>query len=473
MSNASASPPPTLFCLHFLGGSAREWEDTKRYLDPHLICIPLDLPGFGDAAHIARTSVDEMADYVVDRIAERGQSRWWIAGHSMGAKIALVIARRAEDGDPKLAGLDGLVLLAGSPPSPEPMSDDKRRDMIAWISADEKTRTLKAGAFIDQNTGAPLNEAARTAAIDDVLRADPKAWTAWLQEGSREDWRRRIGILRTPALVLSGSKDADLGPAAQICLMLPHLANARHVVIEGGSHLLPIECPKAVADLICEMRTLPIAVASDPACVLDSYASLIASHRVNSRLRTALAARASAGSAPYRPRVLDAVEFSILRALIDRVLPQSSDACIDIGVRIEARLSDGSGDGWRFADLPSDGEAYAAALRTLDAAARATHGIGFTALPNETKEALITAVAAGELPTVAGALDGWQMMKWFEDLRSDAVRIYLAHPAALARLGFSGIGAGGDDVADMPGFSEFRIDSREPWEPIPEVEAGR
>ena len=56
------------------------------------------------------------------------------------------------------------------------------------------------------------------------------------------------------------------------------------------------------------------------------------------------------------------------------------------------------------------------------------------------------------------------MSLWFEDLRSDAVRIYLAHPASLARIGFGGIGAGGDDTDRMPGFVRVGIGDPEPWE---------
>jgi pimeloyl-ACP methyl ester carboxylesterase len=473
MPNAPASPPPTLFCLHFLGGSAREWEDVVRHLGSHMRGAPLDLPGFGNAAGIPYLSVEGMADYITDRIAAMAPPRWLIAGHSMGAKVALAIARRAEDGDFKLKGFEGLVLLAGSPPSPEPMSDDKRRDMMAWISADEDTRVREAGKFIDQNIGAPLSPSAKAEAVADVLRANAHAWAAWLETGSREDWCQRIGVLQSPALVLSGSEDADLGFAAQACLMLPHLANARHAMIEGAGHLLPIECPKIVADFICEMLALPVEEASDGGRIAEPYGALIASHRVNSRLRAALHARAASVGRAYRPSVLDAVELSILRALIARILPQEADSRLDIGARIDARLADGAGDGWRFAELPPDAEAYAAALRTVDAAARAAHDVGFVALADETKDALIAALTASQLPTTEGLLDGSQMAKWFEDLRSDAVRIYLAHPAALARIGFSGIGVGGDDVSDLPGFSELRIGACEPWEPVAEMEIVR
>ncbi|MDO9426509.1 MAG: alpha/beta hydrolase [Methylobacterium sp.] len=465
MSHTSSAPPPTLVCLHFLGGSAREWERMARHLGAAATCVPLDLPGFGDAADVPSTSVAAMADHIAGRIAALAPAHLWIAGHSMGAKVALALARRAEDGDPALAGFGGLILLAGSPPSPEPMSDDKRREMMAWISADADTRRIEAGDFIDQNTGVPLGEPDRSNAVADVLRAEPRAWTAWLEAGSREDWRRRIGVLRCPALVLSGSEDADLGAAAQVCLMLPHLADARHIVLDGAGHLLPLERPEAVADLVRNAMAKLKGPVPVPVPVPEAYEALIASPRVNGRLRAALETRANPDDPAYCPKALDAVELALLRAVIDRVLPQSGEPRIDIGARIEARLASGTGDGWRFAELPPDPEAYAAALRTLDLAASAAHAVGFLALRAPVQDALLKAVAEGELPTADGDLDGPQMKLWFEDLRGDVVRTYLAHPAALARLGFSGIGAGGDTIDHLPGFSELGIDAREPWEP--------
>ncbi len=81
---------------------------------------------------------------------------------------------------------------------------------------------------------------------------DRDAWVAWLDRGSREDWAGRVGVLRTPALILAGSKDAALGPDAQRRHMAPHFAHHRIEVLEGAGHLLPLERPAEVARLIAE-----------------------------------------------------------------------------------------------------------------------------------------------------------------------------------------------------------------------------
>ena len=102
------SEPECLFCLHFLGGSARSWARLAEALDGVLTCVPIDLPGFGTEAGKGAGkggfSVDGMADHVAEVIRARAPAAFAIAGHSMGAKVALALARRSEDGRPDLPG---------------------------------------------------------------------------------------------------------------------------------------------------------------------------------------------------------------------------------------------------------------------------------------------------------------------------------------------------------------------------------
>ncbi len=85
---------------------------------------------------------------------------------------------------------------------------------------------------------------------------------------------------------------------------------------------------------------------------------------------------------------------------------------------------------------------------------------------------MLTLAQKGDLSvpeTLGGRVDADGMRFWFEDARADAVRLYIAHPAALARIGFSGIGAGGDRppplAGGLPGFHATGLDTPEPWEP--------
>ena len=463
----SSPDRPTLFFLHFLGGSAREWRQVIRRLEPSFRCVALDLPGFGTQAQTPGYTVADMAAQIADAIRALAPRSWGLVGHSMGAKVAAVVARAAEDGDASLAGLTGLALLAGSPPGPEPMPAEQRQTMLGWFAGDAASSATEAAGFIAQNTGIALDAAWREQAVADVLATDRAAWVAWLTAGSREDWSDRIGVLQTPTLLLAGAEDAALGPQAQARLMAPHFARVQQVDLPGAKHLLPMELPDRVAELLLahwsgERRE---AAASDPA-----YLALIHSDRVSTRTREALLTRAAPVPAAFRPSVLTPPQLATLRALLDRVVPQSGDGWIDLGARLDRQLAAAEGDGWRHASLPADADAYRAGLTTLAAAAQARHRQPFAHLDSAQQETLLQDMAAGELAvSVPHGLDAARMKLWFEDLRADAVRLYVAHPATLARIGYSGIAYGGDGEP-KPGFVELGAGAREPWEPVAKME---
>ncbi len=455
---SSSSNPTTVFCLHFLGGSGREWDAVARHLDGTVTCVTVDLSGFGDAAASLGYSVTEMTGCVVETILARAPARWLIAGHSMGAKIAACLARRAEDGEPGLAGLVGLVLLAGSPPGPEPMAEAVRQEMLGWFAGSAQTSRDQAERFIARNVGAPLQGAATRQAVDDVLRAHPEAWAAWLEAGSREDWTSRIGVLRTPTLLIAGGEDGDLGPAAQRALAARHFADARLVVLDGAGHLLPLERPADVARLIAEHAAPP------PACISETYWRLLHSDRVSTRTRAALLARIAPND--DASAALTVAERDTLRTVMARVLPQPGPALIDLAACIDRELAEGTGDGWRHARLPPDLLAYRAGLRSLDILADG----GFAAFNASRQDALLHRIAASEAGAADAPFDAAGMRLWFEDVRAAAVRHYVAHPATLSRIGYGGIGYGGDGEP-KPGFVRTLAGERDEWEPTAELPA--
>ena len=85
---------PRLSACTSWAGSRRSWEQVERSLGQGVRCIGVDLPGFGDEAGALGFTVKDMADAVAATVKKAALGRWWIAGHSMGAKVAMVLARR-------------------------------------------------------------------------------------------------------------------------------------------------------------------------------------------------------------------------------------------------------------------------------------------------------------------------------------------------------------------------------------------
>jgi pimeloyl-ACP methyl ester carboxylesterase len=242
----------TLFCVHYLGGSGREYAAVAEHAQRDITLVPLDLAGFGDARHATQFSVSDMVHAVAGAIRAAAPSRWWLVGHSMGAKVAAVLASHIETGTLPLNGLESLILLAGSPPSPEPMEDDKRDTMLGWFRGDQNTTLAEAQVYLDQNTSKALPPTLHAQAIADLRRMNRDAWVAWLGSGSREDWTDRVGLLRTPTLLIAGSDDKSLGPDVQRQQTAPHFTDSELRVVDGVTHLLPLEAPAAIARLLGE-----------------------------------------------------------------------------------------------------------------------------------------------------------------------------------------------------------------------------
>ena len=107
-----------------------------------------------------------------------------------------------------------------------------------------------------------------------------------------------------------------------------------------------------------------------------------------------------------------------------------------------------------FADLPPDKECYAQALSALG---------DFAEMSIEAQDSLLELIAQGGGHD-DGPLSPKQMQQWFEDLCADLVRLWLAHPATLAHIGFDGFANGGDGER-IQGYVQLAAGEQEAWEP--------
>jgi pimeloyl-ACP methyl ester carboxylesterase len=444
---------PTLVLMHFLGGSGREWDEVRALLGGFCPSVTVDLPGFGDSADETGYTLEAMVDFVAGRVAAAGLGaeggRYVLVGHSMSGTVACMLARRAEDrGDKSLAGL---VLVAPSPPGPEPMDDAKRGSMIAMLGgAPAADDMVRARRYITKNESRDMPPEVVERAASEVLRMNRTAWVAWVEHGTREDHRDEIAILQTPALLIAGGKDGSLGEDVQRSQTLPFLGNARMALVKKSGHLIPMEQPEELAGLLRGfIAALPPAHVSVP----PEYAQFLHGERVAPNTLAVLGNR-MAGPQPSQG-VLTAQQQRTLRAVLSRVVPQDPANAIDLAGYIMARLAAGKGDGWRFAVLPPDAQAYRDALDQLA-------NDGFEKMDMEHQDKALTRLATKKESMEA---------RWFEDLRSDAVEAWMGHPATMARVGFSGPGVGG---ARTPyrGFVQLGLDSPEPWEPEPVAVSG-
>ncbi|WP_439690108.1 alpha/beta fold hydrolase [Curtobacterium sp. SP.BCp] len=448
--------PATAFCLHALGSSSEEFALLHDRLEDTIDLVGIDLPGFGSSPASSGTTVEDMVERVERAIGRSGVTEWALVGHSMGGKVAAIVADRTVSGANGLFGLRGVVLLAASPRSPEPMGEDRRAAMLDWAAAGHIT-TDHGGEFVDANTATTLPSDRLRSAVHDVERADPEAWRAWLERGSREDWSDDT-TNPVPALVLAGAEDGDLGPTAQQELVLPHWSNGTFAVVPGAAHLLPWEQPDDVADRI---RAFWERHAANGPVVPEEHARVIASPRVSATTRGALAVRALADDPDADPLALSRAQLDTLRAVAAVVVPQTGERTVDVALRVDAQLADGVGDGWRPDGLPTDVEAYRAALDELGGAV--SRGPVDGPVGGDVLAAVLTAIDDGSYEP-AGPMTVAQLSAWAEDVAVDLAKQWLAHPATMAAIDYDGYANGGDGVRKQ-GFQLLGAGQREAWEP--------
>jgi len=114
-----------LFFLHYWGGSLRTWGEVIKRLENHFRCIAYDHRGWGNSdAPPSGYRIEDLAHDAEGLIRKLGLRRYVLIGHSMGGKVAQLLASWHP------AGLEGLLLVAPSPPVPMTVTEEQRKRMI-------------------------------------------------------------------------------------------------------------------------------------------------------------------------------------------------------------------------------------------------------------------------------------------------------------------------------------------------------
>lgn len=175
-----------------------------------------------------------------------------VAGHSMGARVALEMFRLAPDRIQRLALLDTGVhpVNAAEPARRQRMIDLAQNAGMAALADCWLPPMVKAGA-LDRDP--VLNAALRAMVVSMSPEIHTRQITALL---GRPDATPLLGKIRCPVLVGVGRHDAWSPPEqhAAIAAAIPH---ARYVIFEDSGHMAPIEAPDAVTAAITEWMLQP------------------------------------------------------------------------------------------------------------------------------------------------------------------------------------------------------------------------
>lgn len=233
---------PLVF-LHYWGGSSRTWHHVTEILSKTHPTVATDHRGWGQSE--APPSGYGLADLAADAqgvIDALHLQHYVLVGHSMGGKVAQLMASRQPP------GLAGLVLVAPSPPPPMRMPAEAREMMANAYSSREAIEMTIDNVL----TARPLSAGDREQVIADSLRGAPQAKAAWPTATSLEDITSEVAAITVPTLVIAGEADrvdsVDL-LKAELLSRIPH---AILRVLPATGHLSMLESPSELAGIIGE-----------------------------------------------------------------------------------------------------------------------------------------------------------------------------------------------------------------------------
>lgn len=235
--------PPTeskttaLIFLHFWGGSSRTFSKVISILSSTYKTFAIDFRGWGLSTgpadpDLKEYSINQLANDVEAIVAVLPVSEFVVVGHSMGGKVAQLVAARG------VQGLKGLVLVAPAPAGALVLPEDMREGQAHAYDDEESAESAIRGVL-----SARLSDDDVRTLVEDVKLGTAEAKRAWPTYGMAEDYSSEVSKIRVPVRVITGALDQVETVERASREVVGKIAGATLMVIPDSGHMLPMESP--------------------------------------------------------------------------------------------------------------------------------------------------------------------------------------------------------------------------------------
>ncbi|MFG2786265.1 alpha/beta fold hydrolase [Streptomyces sp. NPDC048419] len=239
---------PVLILGPSLGTTWHMWDRQVPELTKHWRVFRFDLPGHGGAPAYPVGSVDDLTSRLLATLDAVGVQRFGYAGCALGGAVGLELALRHPE------RIASLALIAASPRFGTADEFRQRGVIVRTNGLDPIARTSPDRWFT--HGFAAAQPAITDWAVQMVRTTDPGCYIAACEALASFDVRPHLGGVGVPTLVLVGSEDRVTGPA-EARTLVAGVPDARLAVVPGASHLVPVEQPAAVSDLLVRHFSSP------------------------------------------------------------------------------------------------------------------------------------------------------------------------------------------------------------------------
>jgi 2-succinyl-6-hydroxy-2,4-cyclohexadiene-1-carboxylate synthase len=225
--------------LHGFTHTGRSWEPVVAALGERYRPIAPDIRGHGTASDRQPVTIEA----VIADIGGLAPGSFTLVGYSMGGRIALHVALAVSE------RIERLVLVGASPGIADPAERAARRE------ADERLADEIEGSSIEEFARSwadhPILAGQPVSVHEDRLRNTPAGLARALRglgSGALPPLWERLGELRMPVALVVGERDQKFRRIAEE--MASVLTSAQVVIVPGAGHVVHLEVPEAVAELI-------------------------------------------------------------------------------------------------------------------------------------------------------------------------------------------------------------------------------
>ena len=233
-----------LLLIHGWGGGISNWRRVWPYLATRYRCVAPEMPGWGDSEkpNVPYT-FEWYADWLAELLQVRNTGPVLVAGHSMGATIALVFALRHPSLVRKLALLNPIVRGSdGVKRGTRFLSLPGLRRVAYWL-----TRRRWFLRFLTRN----FTERTEGLELEDMLlvgKGTFKSMIRSLKDLKNVDLTGALKSAAVPTLVVGSDSDREI-PKEQSELAAG-IPGARLEMLKGCGHVSPLERPEEVSSLL-------------------------------------------------------------------------------------------------------------------------------------------------------------------------------------------------------------------------------
>lgn len=253
--------------IHGFTNDAHIWDNLAKKLQLTHNVIAVDLRGHGDSAwdHDAKYTHPQMVDDVYELVKSQKYAKWHIIGHSLGARIAMLLVAHKQvkpdtftiiDTGPEVraVGVNKVRHDAHNTPA-EFESVDSFYNYLANIYLFGQTESIMAMA----KYGLKKNIAGKW-----IPKTDPAftraLWKTDSQQGDSNDLKypltdelwNALANITAPSLILKGQASAILAKNIAEKMACHVMPNAELKIIARAGHAIMIDNPDAFEEAVCD-----------------------------------------------------------------------------------------------------------------------------------------------------------------------------------------------------------------------------